>query len=260
VLREPEKLALTRYLDLEKKSPPKEATEIDDTLRYVRSYQGRALNLYLLTRRGSESSYHTWLWPHGQNLWSVLRNIHGQRAADDRYDTIIELMRKSFPQFKDLLFEQIGPGAVIGSFLEKGRRHPIKASGVSDGHLQMLLLLTALFSEGRELSSIILLDEPDISLHPHALAILAKAIKIAAYDWGKQVFIATHSPVLMSQFDVENIFAVSLGEHGQTVMRRVDEMPEIKDLLEDYAVGSLYMAQAIAPQEAADEDTDEVRE
>lgn len=253
-LREPEKLAFTRYLDLEGDSP-RSAFELDKLLHFVHFYDSRRADLYALKKFGSEVSYHSTLWVRGQNLWSVLRNLHDKRNADERYDpttvrydTIVSFMRESFPSFDDLTFEQTGPNTVYGSFLEKGRRRPIQASGVSDGHLQMLIHLTALFSEGRDRSSILLFDEPEVSLHPYALSVLAKAIKFAANEWNKQIFIATHSPVLISQFDPKDILAAEIDESGQTIMQRVSEMENIKDLLEDYATGSLYMAEMIAPQ------------
>jgi len=245
-LREPEKLALTRYVafgvDLS------EASEIDRLLHFVHFYHARAADLFRLKKFGSESSYQTRLWDRGQNLWSVLRNLHDKRAFDERYDTIVDFMKQSFPAFKDLLIEQTGPSTVYGNFIEQGLRHPIKASGVSDGHLQMLIHLTALFAEGKDRESFILFDEPEISLHPHALAVFAKAAKIAVAEWNKQVFIATHSPVLISQFEPENIIAAETSKSGQTILKRVSEMVEIKDLLTQYATGSLYMAELIAAQ------------
>ncbi len=252
-LREPEKLAFTRYLDFEDSSVA--ASELDRLLRFVHFYHSREADLYGLKKHGSETTHHTWLWERCQNLWSVLRNLHDRRSADERYDattvrydTIVNFMKESFPFFDDLLIEQTGPNTVYGSFLEKGRRDPIQASGVSDGHLQMLAHLTALFSEGRERDSLILFDEPEISLHPYALAVFAKAVKLAAQEWNKQVFIATHSPVLISQFEPENIIAAEIDPSGQTIMKRVSEIEEAQDLLEQYAAGSLYMAEVIAPQ------------
>ena len=157
-------------------------------------------------------------------------------------------MRKSFPNFKDLVFEQTGPNVVYASFLEKSCRDPIPALGVSEGHLQMLIHLTALFSERTDRDSLIVFDEPETSLHPYAISVFAEAVKQATKEWNKQVFIATHSPVLISQFDPEDLLATGLDESGQTVLTRVSEMEDIKDLLENYATGSLYMAEAIAPQ------------
>lgn len=245
-LREPEKLALTSYVRFEDSHPA--ATEVDNLLRYVRFYDSRATSFYKLRKFGSESDNTDRLQDKGENLWSVLRNLHDATVIDGRYETIIDFMKESFPGFDGLFMKQTGPNTVYGNFLEKGRRQPIYASGVSDGHLQMLINLTALFSEGEKVDSLILLDEPEISLHPWALAVLAKAVKLAAKSWKKQIFIATHSPVLISQFEPENILAAELDEERQTVMKRVSEMEDIQDLLEDYATGSLYMAEAIAPQ------------
>lgn len=112
----------------------------------------------------------------------------------------------------------------------------------------MLTLLTALFSEGPDRDSVIVFDEPETSLHPHALAVLAEAVNSAAKDWRKQVFMTTHSPVLVSQFAPDQILAVSLGDKGETVISRVSEIEDIQELLENYAVGTLYMSEAIAPQ------------
>ena len=245
-LKDAEKLALNWYLAFEDKSD--EAAELDRSLQFVRLYHARKILLPTLKRNGSESSYHTYLWEYGQNVWSVLRNIHDKRAIDNRYDTIIDFMRKSFPNFKDLVIEQTGPNSVYGSFLESGRQDLIQASGVSDGHLQMLIHLTALFSEGMDRDSLIVFDEPETSLHPYAISVFAEAVEYATKEWNKQVFIATHSPVLIGQFDPEDILTTGLDESGQTVLTRVSEMEDIKDLLESYDTGSLYMAEAIAPQ------------
>ena len=114
----------------------------------------------------------------------------------------------------------------------------------------MLIHLTALFSEGKGRDSLIVFDEPETSLHPYAISVFAEAVKLATKEWNKQVFIATHSPVLISQFAPEDLLAAELDESGQTVLTRVSEMKDIQDLLEDYATGSLYMAEAIAPQSA----------
>ncbi len=246
-LREPEKLAFTRYVDLEENTP-RAAYDLDRLLHFVHFYHSREINLYGIRKYGSESSFQTFLWERGENLWSVLRNIYGRRVIDERYDTIIHFMRQSFPSFDELYLEQTGPSSVYGEFIEKNRRQRIQASGVSDGHLQMLIHLTALFSEGADRDSLILFDEPETSLHPYAISIFAKAVKLAVERWNKQIFIATHSPVLLSQFDPANILAVEIGQKGETKMRWGNEISEVRDLLEDYAAGALYMAELIAPQ------------
>ena len=138
---------------------------------------------------------------------------------------------------------------MYASFIEEGRRQPIQASGVSDGHLQLLGLLTALFGEPQNRFSVLLFDEPETSLHPHAIAVFAKAVRLAAQDWNRQVFVATHSPVLMSQFPIDQAYVFESGEARATRVICLAVMDDVRDLLEDYALGSLYMAEAVAQQE-----------
>jgi predicted ATPase len=244
-LREPEKISLGRYLDFDPDC--EEAAELDRILHFVHFYHSRSLNLWGLKKRGSDTGYETWVKGRGDNLWSVLRNLEGRRQLDDRYATIMEYMGEAFPTFEGLVIEPTGPSILYANFLEKWRRQPIRASGISDAHLQLLILLTALFSEGRHRDSLMLIDEPETSLHPWAIAVLAKAIKQAAEEWGKQVVLATHSPVLISQFDLDQSMAVETND-GRTRVTRLSAIEGIQDLLDQHASGSLYMSEALAGQ------------
>ena len=243
----PEKLALIQYMQ-GSESIPVEAVDLRNILNSIHFYHSHYIDLSQLKHRGSESGMEISLREDCGNLWSVLRNIHGKGAIDSRYATIISFMQNSFPNFKDIVFDSAGPNGVYASFVEKSCRDPIPALGASDGQLQMLIHLTALFSEGMDRDSLIVFDEPEASLHPYAIFVFAEAVKLATKEWNKQVFIATHSPVLIGQFEPEDILATELDESGRTVLTRVSEMEDIKDLLESYDTGSLYMAEAIAPQ------------
>ncbi len=254
-LRDPEKLAFTNYLLFT--DTKEEVNEIDSLLRSLHLYASRAVNLHQLRRYGSESSVHTYPWDRWQNLWSALRNLNDRRSHDDRFDLILKYMRRAFPEsFKDISFEQLGQDRVGGNFIERGRRLPIQASGVSDGHLQMLGLLTCLFGDSPDRSSLLLFDEPETSLHPHAIAIFAQAGNEAAARRKRQVFIATHSPVLISQFDHSNVIVAERGEDHSTGLRPVSEIEELKGLVEHYALGSLYMAEEVGSQSRMPNGTD----
>ena len=243
-LREPDKISLGLFLDFNRGDP--EAIKLDRVLRFVRLYHSRSFRLRALKKSGSESSHQLRLWDLGDNAWSVLRNVQDRRNVDDRYNTIMGYMAEAFPFFEDIVLEQTGPSSVYATFREKGRREAIFASGASDGVVQLLLLLIALFSEG-EREAVVLLDEPEISLHPWAIAVLARAIKAAANQWGKQVFVATHSPVLISQFEPPDILVAQV-EGGCARFQRLSEITEVADLLDEYAAGALYMSEAVAPQ------------
>ncbi len=244
-LREPEKLSFGRYLDNEPTCD--EAIELDRMLHSVHFYHSRSLSFHGLKERGSSAGYEDRVESRGDNLWSVLRNLEGRRQLDDRYATIMRYMTEAFPTFDGLVIEPTGPSTLYASFLEKHRRKPILAWGISDGHLQLLILLTALFAEGRDRYSLLLFDEPETSLHPWAIAVLAKAIRRATEEWGRQIILATHSPVLMSEFESGQSFAVESKE-GRTQITGLSHIEGIQDLLERYASGSLYMSETLAGQ------------
>ena len=246
ILREPQKLSLGLFRDFNQGHS--DAGYLDKLLHFTRLYHSRSFHLWRLKRHGSESSHETRLWDFGQNAWSVLRNLQDKRNVDERYNTIMGYMTAAFPAFDGIVLEQTGPSSVYASFQEKERRRGILVSGVSDGYLQLLLLLTALFSEGTR-ESVVLFDEPEVSLHPWAITVFAKAVKIAIKEWHKQVFVATHSPVLISQFEPQDILVAGV-ENGRARFDRLNEIEDVRDLLEEYAAGSLYMSEAIAPQGA----------
>lgn len=213
----------------------------------ARLYHSRSLNLGQLKRLGSPAGVESHLTEDGENLWSVLQTLDGQRLLDDRYSTVMKYMAEAFPTFKGLVIQPTAPTVIYARFLEADRPGAKYASAMSDGHIQFLLLLTALFCETPGKAPLVLIDEPETSLHPWALAVLGSAITEAAERWGRQVVLATHSPVLMSQFEQNELLAVESKE-GRTQITRVSEMDDIQDLLEHYAAGSLYMSGVMAPQ------------
>ena len=155
-LREPEKLSLGLYLDFNRGMA--EGQDLDSLLRLVRFYPARSFAFRTLKRFGSESDTDTRLWERGENLWSVLRILHDRRHFDDRYDTIMRFMKRSFPTFDGLFLEQTGPNTVYARFLEKGRRHQIGHPAFRMGICRRPLLATALFSENSIREAVLLFD------------------------------------------------------------------------------------------------------
>lgn len=261
-LREPEKPSLGLYLDLNRGDD--ETISLDRLLHYVRLWQTRSFNLYQLKVRGSDNGPEVRLFDRGENLWTVLRNVESRRHRDRRYDTIMSYMSRAFPGFESVVLESTGPDTNYANFLETGLRTELRASGVSDGHLQLLLLLAALFAEGDLWPAVLMFDEPETSLHPWGQLVFAEAVREAATKWKKQVFIATHSPILLNLFHPAEIISVerdfrtisgaspSLSGEATRVsaarFRRLSEIDEIRALLESYGAGHLYMSQLIGEQ------------
>jgi predicted ATPase len=243
-LREADKLSVGLYLAF---NPSDNASvDLDYTFKNLRQYSSRSFFLYAIKSRGCDAEPGVRLSDRAENLWSVLRNLNDKRDLDERFDTIMHFMRRSFPGFSAVSIEQTGSNSVSGRFLESHLKGPMSASGMSDGHIQMLILLTAIFSEGIR-PTLVMFDEPDLSLNPWAIQILAEAIQEAADNWNSQFLIATHSPVLLSMFNENDLF-VSQRAEGQSTFKRLVDVADLKDLLGQYAAGSLYMMQLIGEQ------------
>jgi predicted ATPase len=109
-------------------------------------------------------------------------------------------------------------------------------SSLSDGTLRFICLATLLLQPPTLRPSMILLDEPELGLHPYAITLLASMIKSAAVD--TQVIISTQSSLLLDHFEPEDILVTEL-ENGGTTIKRLDS-DALDQWLEDYSLGQLW--------------------
>lgn len=120
-----------------------------------------------------------------------------------------------------------------------GTGQEFDAYALSDGTLRFICLATLLTQP--EPPPIIIVDEPELGLHPAALHIIAELLAAAAVD--SQVIVATQSPYLIDAFIPENIWTVQL-EDNQSVYRNL-HVDELKHWLEDYSLGELLVKNVI---------------
>jgi predicted ATPase len=112
----------------------------------------------------------------------------------------------------------------------------------SDGTLRFICLATLLLQP--DLPALILLDEPELGLHPFAIRILAEMLEAASQK--VQVILATQSVTLLDNFAPKDII---VAEHDgrQTVFKRLDEA-ELEGWLEDYSIGELWEKNVLGGQ------------
>lgn len=246
-LPDPSKLVLERLVD--DGPAAAELSKLRGLLMGVELIGSRDINLHSVRTSGSQMGASLKLDPAGSNLWFVLQGLYNARQFEPagRYDTIVGYMRKAFPAFDDVGLVAV-QSRVYGLFKMKDVSRPVESSNVADGELQLLLLLVALFGHERGSPRVLLLDEPDLSLNPSAIVVLARAIREATTSWSRQVVIVTHSPVLLSQFEAEAI--VFERHEGHTRARPVSEIEGMHELLADYALGALYESEQIGRQSA----------
>ncbi len=123
---------------------------------------------------------------------------------------------------------------------QKGSDFPMQPYHLSDGSIRFICLATALLNPVPP--SVIVIDEPELGLHPEAIRILGELIRDAAKR--TQIIVATQSPLLLDQFSIEDIVVVNRRE-GQSVFERL-HLADFDEWLENYSVGELWSRNIIA--------------
>ena len=177
------------------------------------------------------------LKPDGSNIASYLFRL--SREYPDTYRRIVQAVRFAVPHFGEFRFPETDRDDKVS--LEWSPRHdPDTTMGpleMSDGTLRYICLTTLLLQPPKLQPSLILIDEPELGLHPFAITLLAEMIGAVAED--KQVVVATQSAQLVSEFDPADII-VTETEDGMTTFNRLDES-QLGDWLEEYSLGDLWL-------------------
>lgn len=153
---------------------------------------------------------------HGGNLAAVLHRLEEEDVK--RFDLICQHVRRVLPVFDRFQVDE-SFGKVSLRWKASGTDKTIGAHLTSDGSLRFFALVTLLNLPPEMLPDVLLLDEPELGLHPAAIALVGSMIKSLAKD--RQIIVATQSPLLVDSFDLENIVVLELRD-GRTRFRRPD--------------------------------------
>lgn len=175
------------------------------------------------------------------NIAPFLLKLKNEFQAD--YKAILNAIRLVTPFFDDFILEPQKSGdkeEVNISWHQKGSDYPMQPYHLSDGSIRFICLATALLQPNPP--STIIIDEPELGLHPAAIVILGELIQQAAQR--TQVIIATQSPALIDQFAIDNIVVVNRKD-GASTFERLNEK-DFSQWLESYSVGELWTKNVIA--------------
>jgi len=153
------------------------------------------------------------------------------------YREIVNAVGLVMPFFDDFLLDVTAFGEaqkVNLSWQQKGSDYPMQPYHLSDGSLRFICLATALLQPNPPAT--IIIDEPELGLHPSAIAILAELIQNAATR--TQIIVATQSPALIDYFSIEDVVVVNRKE-GASTFERLQEA-DFNVWLESYSVGELW--------------------
>ena len=170
---------------------------------------------------------------HGGNLAAVLHGL--ERDDRRRYELICHHIGRILPVF-DRFDIQESYGRVLLRWKAKGTDKTFGPHLTSDGSLRLFALVTLLNLPDDMLPGVLLLDEPELGLHPAAIGLIAGMIKQVAVD--RQVIVASQSPQFVDAFDLDEIVVMDLRD-GRTVCRTLDP-GEYQVWLDEYAPGQLW--------------------
>lgn len=221
-------------------SDPKQSSKIG---RYVRDHLDR-WRLYHFHDTSANSPMKStadlndndYLRPDGSNLAAFLYFLSKRHA--ESYGLIRRAIQRVAPFFDDfhLRPQKLNPGKIRLEWLHKNTEAYFSASSFSDGTLRFIGLATLFLQPLLLRPSVILVDEPELGLHPYAITLLASLVKQASIR--TQIILSTQSPLLLDHFQPEDVLVADRVD-GSTQLTRL-ESARLETWLERYSLGQLW--------------------
>jgi predicted ATPase len=152
------------------------------------------------------------------------------------YQRIIGTIRLIAPFFDDFVLEPDASNRVILNWREKESDQVFGPHQFSDGTLRAICLATLLLQPEKELPELIVVDEPELGLHPYALNVVADLLSKTALH--TQILISTQSSSFLDNFDPEDIIAVNR-EGKESQFKRLNPT-ELDAWLDEYSLGEVW--------------------
>ena len=173
------------------------------------------------------------LLEHGGNLAPVLLRLRTHHPT--KYQLICRHIRRVLPEFDDFQLEE-AHGKTILRWRGRSTGQTLGAHLTSDGSLRCFCLLTLLNLPDEMLPCVILLDEPELGLHPFATSLVSNMV--GSLSQRRQVIVATQSPHFVDAFGLDEIVVLEMRD-GRTEAKRVSE-EDFSEWLEDHTSGQLW--------------------
>ena len=187
-------------------------------------------------KRTADLDDNRFLRPDGSNLPAFLHYLREQHK--DAYTLIRSAVQQAAPFFHDFQLEplRLNESKVRLEWFHAGSDAYFDASALSDGTLRFMAMATLLLQPQELRPTVILIDEPELGLHPYAITLLASLMKQAAAH--SQIIVSTQSPLLLDHFEPEDVL-VADRVNGATQLTRLSSK-DLEEWLEEYSLGQLW--------------------
>lgn len=178
-----------------------------------------------------------WLMPDAGNLAAVLHRLRSENEGA-AYRPIVSTIRLIAPFFDDFELVPEGPGKrdLILNWRHRGTDRVFGPHQLSDGTLRAICLVALLMMPEEELPELVIVDEPELGLHPYALTVLAALFKKVSHH--TQVLISTQSASFLDSFEPDDVVVVSREGMDSKFVRLDAQM--LQAWLEEYSLGEVW--------------------
>ncbi len=170
----------------------------------------------------------------GANLAAVLLGLRQNHPTS--YRRIIETIQLIAPYFDDFILEPTSRSEVIIDWRHKGSDLTFGPHQFSDGTLRSICLVTLLLQPPEDQPLVLIVDEPELGLHPYALSLIASLFRAASEH--VQVIISTQSSTFLDHFDPEDVIVAEHHDGKSTFHRPGAE--KLEAWLEEYSLGEIW--------------------
>ncbi|MBM3767950.1 MAG: chromosome segregation protein SMC [Acidobacteria bacterium] len=202
----------------------------------VRGFHFHDTSVFAPLRSTAKLNDNRSLRPDGSNLAAFLYLL--QKRHETVYKRIVSTIQLVAPFIRDfsLAPTSLAPDTIRLEWRDQNSDQYFDVASLSDGTLRFIALAVLLLQPDELMPKVILIDEPELGLHPAAIPVLGGLIKQASFN--AQLIVSTQSPQLVDQFQPEDILIAELVD-GATQIRRLEPEP-LKAWLEDYSLGQLW--------------------
>lgn len=170
----------------------------------------------------------------GSNIASFLFRL--KREERVRYQSIVDHIRLFLPFFRD--FELVPEsGSLILAWREHNSDVVFDVSQASDGMLRAMALVALLLQPDEALPDLLILDEPELGLHPAAIDVIGGLIRAVSHK--VQVIVATQSTAFVDRFDLGDIVVVER-RGRESIFQRQRSSQELEEWLKAYSLSELW--------------------
>ncbi|WII09712.1 AAA family ATPase [Methanomassiliicoccales archaeon LGM-DZ1] len=170
------------------------------------------------------------------NLAPFLHMI--KNSYPESYGDIVRAVRMVAPFFDDFVLEPNADnsGLILLRWKQIGLDEVLGASQLSDGTIRIICLAVLLLQPPELQPSAIILDEPELGLHPYAISLFSELVHRISAD--KQVIISTQSAELLDYFDADDIIVAELTSDGSKYTRLSSD--KLRDWMDDYTLSAMW--------------------